>query len=247
MAAAFAGKEIVIGEVGWPSAGRMRAGALPSPANQARVLHDILARGKRENFRVNIIEAFDQPWKRYQEGTVGGHWGLITDPPRERKFAWGAPVSNHPHWRWQAAGGVVFAALVFGAAFARAPARVNAAAAGARRMDRDCRRSRRLRGVLIGWTIENVPIESLGIGGWLRSLAFAAVAIAAPLACAAALAANVAAPSFAQMIGPVEDRVRGRLERCARLAADRACRACRAGGARRWRSIRATGIFRSRR
>ena len=33
----FPGKEIVIGEVGWPSAGRMREGALPSPANQARV------------------------------------------------------------------------------------------------------------------------------------------------------------------------------------------------------------------
>ena len=62
--AAFAGKEIVIGEVGWPSAGRMREGALPSPANQARVLHDVLARGKRENFHVNLIEAFDQPWKR---------------------------------------------------------------------------------------------------------------------------------------------------------------------------------------
>ena len=43
-------------------------------------------------------------------------------------------------------------------------------------------------GVLIGWTIENVPIESLGVGGWLRSLALAALAIAAPLACAAALA-----------------------------------------------------------
>ncbi len=35
---AFAGKEILIGEVGWPSEGRMRAGALPSLANQALVL-----------------------------------------------------------------------------------------------------------------------------------------------------------------------------------------------------------------
>ena len=60
----FPGMEIVIGEVGWPSAGRMRRGALPSPANQARVLSDVLARGKRESFHVNIIEAFDQPWKQ---------------------------------------------------------------------------------------------------------------------------------------------------------------------------------------
>ena len=43
LAAAFAGKEVIIGEVGWPSAGRMREGALPSPANQARVIQDVLA------------------------------------------------------------------------------------------------------------------------------------------------------------------------------------------------------------
>ena len=38
MAVAFPGKEILIGETGWPSAGRMREGALPSRTNQARVL-----------------------------------------------------------------------------------------------------------------------------------------------------------------------------------------------------------------
>ena len=79
MVAAFPGKEVIIGEVGWPSAGRMREGALPSPANQARVIQDVLALGKRENFRVNVIEAFDEPWKRALEGTVGGHWGLLDD------------------------------------------------------------------------------------------------------------------------------------------------------------------------
>ena len=94
----FPGKEIVIGEVGWPSAGRMREAALPSPANQARVIADVLERGKRERFRVNVIEAFDQPWKRALEGTVGGHWGLFDDATRQQKFVWGQPVSNHPHW-----------------------------------------------------------------------------------------------------------------------------------------------------
>ena len=114
--AAFPGKEVVIGEVGWPSAGRMREGALPSPANQARVIQDVLALGKRDNFRVNVIEAFDQPWKRALEGTVGGHWGLLDDASRAPKFAWGEAVSNHPLWRWQAAGGIAFALIVFGAA-----------------------------------------------------------------------------------------------------------------------------------
>ena len=49
MVEAFPGKEVIIGEVGWPSAGRMREGALPSPANQARVIQDVLALAKREN------------------------------------------------------------------------------------------------------------------------------------------------------------------------------------------------------
>ena len=39
MVAAFPGKDILVGEFGWPSAGRMREGALPSPVNQARVMH----------------------------------------------------------------------------------------------------------------------------------------------------------------------------------------------------------------
>src|SRR5580704_5021962 len=116
VAAAFPGKEILIGETGWPSRGRMREGALPSPANQALVMHEVLALAKRESYRVNLIEAFDQPWKRYLEGTVGGHWGLHDAVARQPKFAWGKALSNHPYWRWQALGGVAFAALVFAAA-----------------------------------------------------------------------------------------------------------------------------------
>src|ERR1700691_442976 len=38
MEVAFPGKEILIGETGWPSAGRMRDAALPSRTNQARVV-----------------------------------------------------------------------------------------------------------------------------------------------------------------------------------------------------------------
>ncbi len=79
MAVAFPNKEILIGETGWPSAGRMREGALPSRTNQARVVSEILDLAKREKFRVNLIEAYDQPWKRQLEGTVGGYWGLIDD------------------------------------------------------------------------------------------------------------------------------------------------------------------------
>jgi exo-beta-1,3-glucanase (GH17 family) len=118
VAASFPGKEILIGEVGWPSAGRMREGALPSPANQALVLEEVMARARAKNYRVNLIEAFDQPWKRKLEGTVGGYWGLLTSGGREPKFAWGEPVSDHPLWRWQMAAGMALAAAAFAGALA---------------------------------------------------------------------------------------------------------------------------------
>ena len=86
MAVAFPGKEILIGETGWPSAGRMREGALPSRTNQARIVSEILDLAKRENFRVNLIEAYDQPWKRQLEGTVGGYWGLFDSVQRALKY-----------------------------------------------------------------------------------------------------------------------------------------------------------------
>ncbi len=42
-------------------------------------------------------------------------------------------------------------------------------------------------GTLAGWAVANIPIESLWIGDWLRLSAWALVAIAAPIACAAAI------------------------------------------------------------
>jgi glucan 1,3-beta-glucosidase len=210
VAAAFPGKEILIGETGWPSAGRMREGALPSPAAQARVLHDVLTTAKRENFRVNLIEAFDQPWKRTLEGTVGGHWGLFDAYTREIKFLWGGAVSNHPRWVWQAAGGVALAFLTFAAAW-------GAAWAGARRSGASQLGQREwlavatvalVPGILAGWAVENALIESLGWGGGLRSLALVAAAIAAPLVTAAALASGISIPSFAQVLARAPDRLR---------------------------------------
>ncbi len=195
--AAFPGKDIFLGEFGWPSAGRMREGALPSPVNAARVLHDVVALGKRENYRVNLIEAYDQPWKRKLEGTVGGHWGLYDAYERSAKFAWGASVSNHPNWRWQAAGGIGFAALIFAAALAACwqhpppSARVWFAVAA----------NAIVSGSLIGWTIKSIPLESLTAIDWSRSLGWATVAFMAPVAGAAAAATGVRVPSFASILG----------------------------------------------
>src|SRR6185436_17617783 len=56
--------------------------------------------------------------------------------------------------------------------------------------------------------VENIPVESLGAAAWLRSLAFAAVAIGAPVAGAAALAARSRVPAFNQVIGARAQRSR---------------------------------------
>jgi len=218
VALAFPGKDILIGEVGWPSAGRMREGALPSPSNQARVLEEVMARAKAKNYRVNLIEAFDQPWKRQNEGTVGGHWGLFGSVLREPKFAWGQPVSDHPLWRWQLTFGVAMAAFVFSAAAAAVRRGAAPPAAKAARTPTDqvlvgIAVIGFVAGVTVPWGLANVAVESLGVGGWIRGTAFAAVAVAAPVVAGMALAANVAVPAFARIWGRGADRPRGRIAR----------------------------------
>lgn len=203
MAARFPGKEVMIGEVGWPSAGRMREGALPSPANQARFLLEVMANASRAKYQVNVIEAFDQPWKRRLEGTVGGHWGLFDAYARAPKFTWGAPVSNHPDWRWQAAVGAALAILVF--AVAGGLARRRGIAPSAARWI-GVAAIATVSGILIGWTIANVPVESLGLGGWIEGIAWTTVAVVAPVAAAASVLVGLTTPTFGEILGRRDER-----------------------------------------
>ncbi len=201
VAAAIPNKEIMVGEIGWPSAGRMREAARPSPSNQARVITETLAVAQRENFKVNVIEAFDQPWKRWLEGSVGGEWGIFDRAIQAPKFSFGGAVSDHPQWLIEAVAGMIFAAMIFAAAlFAgngkRAPPllwpRIAVLAFPP--------------AVLFGWAIEVMPVDSFTPGGWLRALAFVTTAVVAPIACAAALAAGRTLPSFAALLARADAR-----------------------------------------
>jgi exo-beta-1,3-glucanase (GH17 family) len=163
VAIAFPGKEILIGETGWPSMGRMREGALPSRTNQARVISEILDRAKRDNFRVNLIEAYDALWKRYWEGTVGGNWGLFDGVDRKLKYPPGIAISNYPFWKLQMGSGLVLAILVFGTAgltLRRRPwtPRLTSWIAVAI--------SATTAGILLGVTADKMFYESFGLGGW---------------------------------------------------------------------------------
>jgi exo-beta-1,3-glucanase (GH17 family) len=205
MAVAFPGKEILIGETGWPSQGRMREGALPSRTNQARVVSEILGLAKQENFRVNLIEAYDQPWKRELEGTVGGYWGLIDSVQRAVKYPPGEAISNFPFWKLQMASGMVLSVFVFGAALLTlrrrpwTPRLASWIAVGI---------SATTAGILLGIASDKMFYESYGIGGWLGWGALLTAAIASPMLCANALMSGRALPTFLELLGPRDGRAR---------------------------------------
>jgi glucan 1,3-beta-glucosidase len=205
MALAFPGKEILIGETGWPSQGRMREGALPSRTNQARVVSEILDLAKRENFRVNLIEAYDQPWKRELEGTVGGYWGLFDSVRRTVKYPPGEAISNFPLWKWQMGCGMGLSVFVFLAAWLPlrrrpwTPRLASWIAVGT---------SATTGGILLGVAADKMYYESYGIGGGLMWGALLAAAIASPLLCANALMSGRPLPTFLDLLGPRDDRPR---------------------------------------
>ncbi|WP_407174520.1 beta-(1-6) glucans synthase [Bradyrhizobium sp. STM 3562] len=205
MAVAFPGKEILIGETGWPSAGRMREGALPSRTNQARVVSEILSLAKRENFRVNLIEAYDQPWKRQLEGTVGGFWGLFDAARRELKYPPGVPISNYPLWKWQMAAGMLISVFVFATALLTlrrrpwTPRLSSWIAVGI---------SATTAGILFGVAADKMFYESYGWGGWLQWGALFAAGIASPILCANALVSGRSLPTFLDLLGPRDDKRR---------------------------------------
>jgi exo-beta-1,3-glucanase (GH17 family) len=109
----FPGKRVFIGETGWPSEGRQRADARPGRLAQARFVREFTSWAASQGVSYNLIEAFDQPWKRIQEGTVGGYWGMY-DARGRPKFPLQGPMAEDPHWRqgvWGAMSGAVLLML----------------------------------------------------------------------------------------------------------------------------------------
>ena len=196
---AFPGKDVLVGETGWPSMGRMREGALPSRINQARVISEIIDVARRDNFHVNLIEAFDASWKRYWEGTVGGNWGLFNADHRTLKYPPGVPVSNYPQWKALMGSGMALAIGVFASAWLsqrRKPWRPRLSAWIAVGI------SATAAGVLLGIAIDKATYESFGFGGWIRWGSLLVAAAAAPMLCASALMSGRALPALLELIGP---------------------------------------------
>src|SRR5262245_25662542 len=64
----FPNKPVMIGEVGWPSNGRIRRGAVPSLGNEAAFLREFMNLADQRGVDYFVMEAFDQPWKIPVEG-----------------------------------------------------------------------------------------------------------------------------------------------------------------------------------
>ncbi len=109
LVSAFPNKHIFIGEVGWPSEGQWVKGAEPSRINQARFISDFLNLAGQEHLDYSIVEAFDEPWKRSIEGSVGAHWGLW-DSDRSPKFSMSGSIRETSSWLY---GFLIATALAF--------------------------------------------------------------------------------------------------------------------------------------
>ncbi|MBM4311245.1 MAG: glycosyltransferase [Deltaproteobacteria bacterium] len=112
LAKTFPGKPIVIAEVGWPSNGRTRGEAVSSVANEALFLRHFLNKAEELDYIYYVMEAFDQPWKRENEGSVGSYWGVY-DLYRQSKFPFRAPIVGIPEWRVLAGISIIIAAITF--------------------------------------------------------------------------------------------------------------------------------------
>ena len=85
---------VFIAETGWPAQGRQRGPAVPGVVEQAQFVRGLLngPAWPDQTWSFNLIEGFDQPWKRELEGAMGGYWGLL-DAQGQPRWDWQGPVS----------------------------------------------------------------------------------------------------------------------------------------------------------
>jgi exo-beta-1,3-glucanase (GH17 family) len=76
LSALVPGKQVIVAETGWPTCGNTVGAAVPSPANAATYLADVLAWAKAAQVDVWAFSAFDEAWKVTREGPQGACWGV---------------------------------------------------------------------------------------------------------------------------------------------------------------------------
>ncbi|MEO8748627.1 MAG: glycoside hydrolase family 17 [Rhodanobacter sp.] len=185
--AAFPGREVMIGETGWPSAGRPRQTAVPGVVNEARYLREFLDYAATVHMPYNVIEAFDQPWKRVLEGTAGGYWGIF-DAQARPKFNMTGPVVEMPHWWLGWLAGVLGMGL-FLACGARARS------AGGARGWTALGLAGFASGAALAWQYRQLAFAARNNWEWTVGIAACGIALITALALARAIAARLVDPT----------------------------------------------------
>ena len=98
VAAEFPDKPVIIGEAGWPSEGRTKRFAVPSIANEAYFMRAFVQLAMEKGYDYYLLEAYDQPWKGGNEGSVGASWGMF-DALGNPKFGFSGLLRTFPEWR----------------------------------------------------------------------------------------------------------------------------------------------------
>ena len=104
-------KKINIGETGWPSHGYNNNSAVPSLMNQATAIRGFINLAQANNWTYNIVEAFDQQWKGYDEGNVGQYWGIFTSD-RKLKFHLSGDIELNSYWFYQMIAAMIIGAII---------------------------------------------------------------------------------------------------------------------------------------
>jgi exo-beta-1,3-glucanase (GH17 family) len=114
----FAPVPVWVGETGWPAWGRARGPAIPGRGEQRFFVHQLLARQASNPIDMNLIESFDQPWKRVQEGAMGAAWGVFASDG-SRRVDWTQPAQPIAFWLILAASGVALLGFLWAGLYRR--------------------------------------------------------------------------------------------------------------------------------
>jgi len=74
--AAADGKQVIVSETGWPSAGDPVGAALPTPQNAAWYFQEFTSWAREQEVFFFYFAALDEEWKALYEGPQGAHWGI---------------------------------------------------------------------------------------------------------------------------------------------------------------------------
>ena len=70
------GKQVIISETGWPTAGSPEGAAVPSEENARLYFEEVYEWSRAEDIEVIFFGAIDEAWKREGiKGDIGMHWG----------------------------------------------------------------------------------------------------------------------------------------------------------------------------